>query len=203
MTDHKDIRLQAWGKEVDFNFFSDGESLLKSQENGIDTHSIYGDPKFMDPENGDFRVKEDSPALSVGFTNFSMDSFGVKKPVLKALAKTPDIPDLMLASDAEGSKAVTMDWLGGSLKNIETLAERSASGLNKTTGVLILAIEPNSIMDLSELQAGDVIIGGEEREINEILDLRQIIQAHNWKGILNLTVFRNQKSIDLKVPIKK
>jgi hypothetical protein len=203
MTDHKDIRLQAWGKEVDYNFFSDRESLLKSQENGIDTHSIYGDPKFLDPENGDFRVEQNSPAMSIGFTNFPMDSFGVKEPALKALAKTPEIPDLLLASDAEGSKAVTMYWLGGNLKNIETLAERSASGLNKTAGVLILAIEPNSIMALSELQVGDVIIGGEEREINEILDLRQIIQAHNWKGSLNLTVFRNQKSIDLKVPIKK
>ncbi|MCM4162292.1 MULTISPECIES: PDZ domain-containing protein [unclassified Arenibacter] len=203
MTDHKDIRLQAWGKEVDYNFFTDQESLLKSQENGIDTHSIYGYPKFLDPENGDFRVEQNSPAMAIGFTNFPMDSFGVKKPALKALAKTPEIPDLLLTSDAEGSKAVTMDWLGGNLKNIETLAERSASGLNKTAGILILAIEPNSIMALSELQVGDVIIGGEEREINEILDLRQIIQAHNWKGSLNLTVFRNQKSIDLRVPIKK
>jgi hypothetical protein len=36
MTEHKDIRLQAWGKEVDFNLFPDSNALAKAQENGTD-----------------------------------------------------------------------------------------------------------------------------------------------------------------------
>jgi len=35
---------------------------------------------------GDFRVATGSPALALGFTNFPMDQFGVKKPALKAVA---------------------------------------------------------------------------------------------------------------------
>jgi len=38
-------------------------------------------------------VKEGSPALSLGFVNFPMDRFGVQRPALKALARTPALPD--------------------------------------------------------------------------------------------------------------
>jgi hypothetical protein len=37
-------------------------------------------------------VKEGSPALALGFVNFSMDRFGVQRPALKALARTPILP---------------------------------------------------------------------------------------------------------------
>ncbi len=47
---------------------------------------------------GDFRVKEGSPAFEIGFKNFPMDQFGVKKPSLKAIAKTPVIPALDIGS---------------------------------------------------------------------------------------------------------
>jgi len=38
------------------------------------------DPKFIDPEKGDYRVQNDSPAIQLGFENFPMDQFGVYKP---------------------------------------------------------------------------------------------------------------------------
>jgi len=37
-------------------------------------------------------VKEGFPALSLGFANFPMDRFGVQRPALKALARTPVLP---------------------------------------------------------------------------------------------------------------
>jgi hypothetical protein len=46
---------------------------------GLDAHSILGDPLFTDTTHGDFRVKAGSPALTLGFRNFPMDSFGVMK----------------------------------------------------------------------------------------------------------------------------
>ena len=52
---------------------------------------------FVDPANGDFRVKEGSPALKLGFVNFPMDQFGVQKPELKAIARTPEMPKLSRA----------------------------------------------------------------------------------------------------------
>jgi hypothetical protein len=44
---------------------------------GCDTHSKVADPLFVDPSKEDYRVKDGSPALALGFKNFPMDSFGV------------------------------------------------------------------------------------------------------------------------------
>jgi len=45
----------------------------------------------LNPAQGDFRVKADSPALKLGFENFPMNQFGVTDPVLKKLAESPKI----------------------------------------------------------------------------------------------------------------
>jgi len=45
---------------------------------GYGEGSYFADPKFVDPANGDYRVRDDSPALKVGFKNFPMDRFGHK-----------------------------------------------------------------------------------------------------------------------------
>ena len=50
------------------------------------------DVMFVNPEKGDFSVKENSYAFKLGFKNFPMYNFGVQKPELKAIAKKPDIP---------------------------------------------------------------------------------------------------------------
>ena len=61
-------------------------------QSGRDEHSIVADAWFVDPAQGDYRVKEGSPAASLGFVNFPMDRFGVQRPALKALARTPVLP---------------------------------------------------------------------------------------------------------------
>lgn len=45
---------------------------------GNDKNSKVTDPLFIDPSKEDFRVREGSPALALGFKNFPMDSFGVR-----------------------------------------------------------------------------------------------------------------------------
>ncbi len=47
------------------------------QKLGFDRDSIFGDPLFVDPENQDFRVRPESPALKVGFKNFEMGRWGL------------------------------------------------------------------------------------------------------------------------------
>jgi hypothetical protein len=193
LTDYKDIRLQGWGKEIDHNLFSGKAALEKAQANGTDKNSSFGNPGFLEPKEGDYRVSENSPALKLGFVNFSMDEFGVKKPSLQALAKTPEIPIIWSIEDLSNKQSFTMNLLGAEVKNIETIEERSASGLNKTAGVLIVSIEENSVAGKSDLQVGDVIVEGEGNEIKKIPDLMNVYEGHNWKGKLNLIIFRNQK----------
>jgi hypothetical protein len=79
MTAHKPIgQPEGWGRAVDKNLFAFEADLRKSQAAGADLHSISGDPMFIDPTAGDFRVNEGSPAFKIGFMNFPMDQFGVK-----------------------------------------------------------------------------------------------------------------------------
>lgn len=201
-TAHADIRLSGWGKEIDNNLFPDEGALKKAQANGVDEHSDFGDPLFVSAESGDYNVQDQSPALGTGFKYFPMDEFGVKKPSLKKLAKTPILPIVWSASNKK-SKSLQMNWLGAEMKNIETMAERSASGLNETKGILILDISKNSIISKSKLLVGDVIIGCEGEAVNEIKDLVLSHQTNNWRGKLNLEVFRNQKSIKFQIGTKK
>lgn len=44
---------------------------------GWDRNSVFADPLFVDPEHRDFRVKDNSPALKLGFKNFEMGKWGI------------------------------------------------------------------------------------------------------------------------------
>jgi hypothetical protein len=87
-----------WGKEMDYNLvhrkgLTEPKPAAKlADQSKRDANSMVADAMFVDPANGDFRVKDGSPALKLGFVNFPMDQFGVQKPALKAIARTPPMP---------------------------------------------------------------------------------------------------------------
>ncbi len=73
-----------WVDEIDYNVysgtaaFSDSAKNLKEwQQLGFDKHSVLADPMFVDPANGDYRVKPESPALKLGFKNFDVSDAGL------------------------------------------------------------------------------------------------------------------------------
>ena len=49
--------------EVEFT----GMTLAEWQAKGFDKHSVIADPRFVDAEKSDFRLKPDSPAIKLGF----------------------------------------------------------------------------------------------------------------------------------------
>jgi hypothetical protein len=86
------IGVKYWGDDIDYNCFASQKNLDEVQKKyHTDGHSIAGDPMFIDPVSGDYRVKDNSPALKIGFKNFPMDQFGVTSPRLKAEARTPQL----------------------------------------------------------------------------------------------------------------
>jgi hypothetical protein len=52
-------------------------ALAEWQQLGFDQHSVFADPQFLNPDAHDFRVRETSPALAVGFKNFEMGTWGL------------------------------------------------------------------------------------------------------------------------------
>ncbi len=53
-----------------------GKTLNKWQAEGYDLNAKIADPMFVDPQNGDYTLSENSPAFELGFKNFPMDEFG-------------------------------------------------------------------------------------------------------------------------------
>ena len=54
------------------------ETLAKQQRDGVDVHSLAVDPLFVDPANGDFRLKPGSPAVRLGFIPIDLSKIGLR-----------------------------------------------------------------------------------------------------------------------------
>ena len=82
-----------WVDEIDYNIFSGTAAFSSSakdfeewQKLGFDKHSLFTDPMFVDPANGDYRVRDGSEALKLGFKNFDVSGAGL----------LPDFPEKWL-----------------------------------------------------------------------------------------------------------
>ncbi|GAB3650182.1 PDZ domain-containing protein [Echinicola sediminis] len=195
MMAHQQIRVNHWGDKVDENFFTSEKDLDRTRDYGVEASGEFGDPKFIAPEKGDFRLENASFAsVSVGFENFSMDNFGVVSKSLKSLARKPVLPVLFMESKEEIKKVY--EWRAYKVKNMETLGEQSAAGLNEIAGVLVLEVsDPAS----SSLQKGDVIIGCWGEKVNNVVDLQKVEKSNAWKGAVELKVWRNQAIVSVSI----
>mgnify|MGYP002637051392 CR=1 FL=1 len=54
-------------------------SFDKWRAAGFDRNSIVADPLFVDPANGDFRLKPQSPAWKLGFKPIPFEKIGITK----------------------------------------------------------------------------------------------------------------------------
>lgn len=195
MTPHKAIRVDFWGDKVDQNFFTSEIDLEKTQVFGIEASGISGNPEFISPESGDFRIKSTSPALQMGFVNFEMNEFGVESQKLKQLASQPLIPQLLLENLDQNDQV--FNWRGYQIKNVATLGEQSAVGLNEASGVLILKISEG--IDDHGIQVGDVILECWGEKVRNLIDLQKIEKANTWKGRVELKVWRNQGMVEVSL----
>ena len=185
-----------WGKQIDYNIFAakDGQVKLYTAD-GCDVHSVVGDPKFINPAVGDFRVEENSEAIKIGFKNFDMNQFGVTLPDLRRIARTPEIPEVIMGNESEnGSLSI---WQNARIKNVETLGEQSATGLKDMCGVLVLSVYPKSPIAQAGLRANDVILSLCGKKVCNVKDLLRV--ESETKGDFVMKVWRNQEEVTLKV----
>ena len=72
------IYFQTDGKELKVTGVKD-DSFAQWQEMGFDTHSLVTDPMFVDFQNGDYRLKPNSPARALGFQPIDTSRIGLSK----------------------------------------------------------------------------------------------------------------------------
>jgi hypothetical protein len=185
-----------WGGTSDKNLFAADFALKEAQDKGWDANSLVGDPSFIDPAKADFRVREDSPELKLGFKNFPMDRFGVKKPSLKAIARTPEIPPMKAETNKRGP--ATKVWLGARLQELDGEAF-SAYGIAKDAGgVAIIEVPEGCAAARAGLKTGDVILQVNRSRVFGLRDLLKAVGQSNDKPI-TLKVFRQQQPLTLTI----
>jgi len=169
------MRGKKWGIEVDRNLFVRASDREKNLGYQVDVNSIVGDPMFVDSAKGDFSVKPGSPALKLGFKNFPMDKFGVVKPELKKIARTPKIPVPNIPKDMKGvvpeEPKKTATWFGAKIKALEG-EDFSAFGVAKEEGgIQLVEVPTGSKAAKAGLKAGDVIQSMNGRSVKTNADL--------------------------------
>lgn len=186
-----------WGKELDYNLFATGQAAMrKFAAHGADAHSVSVDPLFVNPGQGDFRVRPESPAFKIGFRNFDMTDFGVKSEKLKKLVRTPDIPEIVLQIQDEVSAEYT--WLGAVLKEVKG-EELSAYGAKFSQASMALDRVPaESEAYKLGLRSGDLLLSFGGKEISTAASFKQLLEEYAGKSG-ELLVMRNQKEMVVKL----
>ena len=152
---------------------------------------------FVDPERGDYGVKEGSPALELGFVNFPMDQFGVVSPDLKKIARTP-LAAVATAPMESGDQRV-MHWLGAEVKSLTTLGEVSATGLGRPAGILVVRVPPDSEAANAGLLSNDVILKINATAVAGWDEFFSEWKAVSGAGLVQLDVWRDQKECSVEV----
>lgn len=187
-----------WGRELNHNFFAcPAADRDRYAVHGADRDSLAGDPRFVDPAAGDYRVREDSPALAVGFRNFPMHEFGVRKPALRALARRPVLPELRLRIDGASASAdhtAWLDWMGGRLRDLEG-EEFSAFGVARDTGgLVVVSAPPGSALCDAGIAPRDLLVSAAGQTITRVPDLERLLARHPAGAPLTLVAIRRQQT---------
>lgn len=197
---YKPIRVTSWGKEVNRNVFLDSLSLLKEQQQGHDKMSLYAPADFINAATGDYRLKPGSPAFKTGFQNFSMNEFGVISAKLRSLADKVRLPELF--SPGKEKPETLETFMGLKIKNLNTLAERSATGMDAERGVLVKEVMAASPFS-GYLRPNDVILAYNDVPVNNTRALQKAGMGKQVAGnMLSLKIFRDQKEQMIAVKLK-
>jgi len=131
----------------------------------------------MNREAGDYRLKEGSPALKLGFQNFSIDRFGVQKPALKKVARTPKLPGNEPPPRPvarRSQQAVEHHWRGAVIRNISG-DEFSAFGVTKESGGVHLKVVPSDCEAAANgFKANDLIQSLNRQPVKHVADLLRL-----------------------------
>jgi hypothetical protein len=195
---------KPWPEGLEANFLQ-APGLAKSvpatslqNVSGRDVASLSGDAKFVAPARGDYRVRRGSPALKAGFKNFSMVGFGVTSPHLRALAKTPVLPDAGQLPISAGRVSRPVAWLRATVRDIVGQGEMSAFGTPGENGILILEIADGSPLKAANLRSDDVVLALNDRPALSTRDLPGLTPAH---GLLKIIFLRSQQRTEVMVTL--
>ncbi len=205
---YRDSRMykdRPWGADMDYNLVHVSGQAQPVPATGLQTqsrrdqHSIAADALFVSPATGDFQVRADSPALALGFKNFPMDNFGVQKPSLKAIARTPDFLVKKTASNRRDARPGV--WLGVNVCNIVGEGEMSAYGTPGETGIIVLGSRASNPLSKAGLRKDDVILSLNGQSTPDLATLIRVTAGLKPGQSLEIGCLRSQQVTTLTLTL--
>ncbi|MDP8244155.1 MAG: right-handed parallel beta-helix repeat-containing protein [Candidatus Hinthialibacter antarcticus] len=188
----------SYAKSFDNNlFFNNGDAPMVTgvgdpmainawQKKGFDKNSLVADPKFINPSAGDYRVKDDSPAIKLGFENFPMDRFGVTRDDFKTIVDNyrQAHPQNKNSGDiAAKRKPNPQRFLGAAIDNLIGKDQMSAAGMIKEAGVRFVAVPTESEAYRLGVREGDVLIHINNTEIETVSDCLRVYKNTSEQNV--------------------
>lgn len=180
-------------------FWNNGKSISGITgswiDSGFDVHSLIADPLFVgsspftDLAKKNFTVQPDSPALALGFQNFSMTEFG------KPGAPTP--PNMIWDSGSAGVVADTEPLMGASVSSIYSDLVMSSVGLGDANGLYLYDVPGDSYAAQQGFVQGDVIRSLNGTTITNKTSFWHLYNRVAPGGKIKAEVWRNQASVTI------
>jgi len=195
-TPYEPIQNRGKGKLWDKNIHLNQVGLKKAQTYGVDSNAVTTSLTYRNPDKLDYSFEPNAACIKVGFKPFDLTKFGVQKPSLKKIARTPH-PAVIPAGDNRSTPIHTV--AGAKIKNVETLGEVSATGLPDKDGVLFANVSSDSFFAKAGLKNNDVIRALNGKAVKTCSEF-----LYAWSqadGPVNITLWRSQKANPHKLPL--
>ncbi|WP_207263018.1 Do family serine endopeptidase [Desulfovibrio sp. Huiquan2017] len=92
--------------------------------------------------------------------------------------------------------------LGMALKPL-TDQEAQALGLDKTQGLLVVNVDPNTPAGEEGIRQGDVVLQANQKDVNSVGDLKTVIKSAEKRGAVMLLVKRQGRNSFVALPLDK
>ena len=102
--------------------------------------------------------------------------------------------------DVSEAKANDFNDESWRIKNLETLGERSATGMDSERGVYVVTLAEFDSKMRDFLQANDVILRFNRKDINNLDDLKNAVKQINFAKPVKMVILRNQKKNAITIP---
>lgn len=199
MAPYLPINVPEWGTEVDYNIFTDSLAYKDASKKNLDQNSIVHHVSFVNPLKGNYNVaNSDSLVFRSGFQNFDMNHFGVLSPRLKRLAQSPKFSFPVI--NKEVMETDISLWQGMRFKNLQTLGERSATGMDSERGVYVVSVVDHYSPLKDFIQANDVILEFAGITINNMDDFWGALKQAALNSAQEMVIFRNQNKKTISIP---
>ncbi len=161
---YKSTIATLWSGLRDYNLFHNPEMKTPVKATAIsnwtqdDKNSIVADAKFIDAKNGNFKVAINSPAIGLGFRNFSVTGFGVIAEHLRKMAPEPEI--ILPASYFNNVRTEEKEEnvFDASFTSLDTESKLTAYGARSIGGAIILKLPAHSKLYKLGFKLDDVVL---------------------------------------------